>query len=74
MVQEDGHHVNGLKEIETTARRLDSKRKGEETKGRKAKKRKYPRLEGCGELENDTNHGEGLTDWFLRTRESGECG
>ena len=64
MGQEDGKHVDGLEEIETTSRRLDSNRKGEETKGRRAKKRKFPRLEGWGEVEDDTNHGESLADWL----------
>ena len=64
MGQEDGQHVDGLEEIETTARRHDSKRKGDETNGRKAKKTKFPRLEGWGELEDDTNPGESLTDWL----------
>ena len=56
MSQEDGQLIDGLDETEATARRLDSKRKGEETKGRRAKKRKFPRLEGWGELEDDTNY------------------
>ena len=63
LVQGDGHHVDELEELEASARRLDSKRKGEETKGRKAKKRKYPKLEGWGEQEDDYIQREGLNDW-----------
>jgi hypothetical protein len=64
MSQEDGQLIDGLDETEATARRLDSKRKGEENKSRRAKKRKFPRLEGWGDLEDDTNYGESLADWL----------
>ena len=67
MVQEDGHHVDELEELEASARRLDSKRKGEETTGRKVKKRKYPKLEGWGEQEGDSIQREGLNDWLIDT-------
>ena len=39
-VQEVGHQMNALEEIEASSRRMESKRKGEE--------RKFPKLEGWG--------------------------
>ena len=57
-----------MADIKSSSRRLDSKRKAEEPKGRKAKKRKLPKLsklEGWGEQDDDSNNVDSLADWIL---------
>ena len=44
MTQEDDQQKRAFADMESSSRRLDLKRKAEELKGRKAKKRKLPKL------------------------------
>ena len=52
-----------LEDIETVSRRMETKMKGEEQESRKAKKRKFPILEGWGEAD-DPSHGGNLDAWI----------
>ena len=52
-----------LEDIESVSRRTETKRKGEEPESRKAKKRKFLRLEGWGEAD-DPSHGGNLDTWI----------
>ena len=52
-----------LEDIETVSRRIEAKRKGDEPEGRKAKKRKFPKVEGWGEAD-DPSHGGNLDAWI----------
>ena len=39
--------MNEMDDMESSSRRMEAKRKGEKAEGRKPKRRKFPRLEGC---------------------------
>ena len=68
MTQETDHQDNTLADMESSSRRLESKRKADEPKGRKAKKRKFPKLEGWGEQEDV----DSMADWIVEPESRNE--